>query len=473
MTLVRNIAHNTIIQLVGKAAGISFSVVTIGIITRYLGLTEFGYYTTILVFLHVFSILIDFGLQMSAVRIISDPAKNESDAFSNVFTIRVISSLVFMCAAPAIALLFPYPAEVKNGIVVAAIAFFFMSTITVLVSIFQKKLRMGKVALADFLGKFFFFVFVFYSVYYDFGLLGILWSTAASSALQFAILLYFSKKLSRLRLLFQWNDWLEILKKTWPIALTIALNLIYFKADTIILSLFQSQADVGMYGAPYKLLEVIIGLAYMFLGLLLPLFTYAFAKKNMEYFKKILQSGYDAMIIIIIPMIIGTLFIGRDVMTLIAGQSFGISGDILKILMLATGAIFLAGLFGYAIVAMDRQKEMIVFYGINAVLSLVGYLVFIPRYSYWAAAWLTVFTEGFILVTAFYVLYKHIRFVPRMGTLVKSVFSSFVMGLVLYFLSEIHTFASLILSILVYFVVLLLIGGIPKYILLQIIKIRK
>ena len=48
----------------------------------------------------------------------------------------------------------------------------------------------------------------------------------------------------------------EILKRSWPIALGIIFNLIYLKADTIILSLTRSQAEVGIYGASFRILEV-------------------------------------------------------------------------------------------------------------------------------------------------------------------------------------------------------------------------
>src|SRR3989344_7603044 len=108
MSLTRTIAHNTIIQIIGKGAGLAFSILTLGILTRYLGPTQFGYYTTAFAFLQIFGILIDFGLQMITAQLISDPNEDESIMLSNIFTLRLLSALIFFIA-PVIAIFFPYP----------------------------------------------------------------------------------------------------------------------------------------------------------------------------------------------------------------------------------------------------------------------------------------------------------------------------------------------------------------------------
>ena len=94
MNEMKKIAHNTLIQVLGKALTISFALVGFGLITRYLGQEGFGYFTTVYAFLTIFGILVDLGLQMTTIKLISDPNNNEGQILSNALTIRLILSVI-------------------------------------------------------------------------------------------------------------------------------------------------------------------------------------------------------------------------------------------------------------------------------------------------------------------------------------------------------------------------------------------
>ena len=64
MLATRKIAHNTIIQIIGKAANILIGVLAISYLARYLSPSGFGQYTTVLTFLQIFGIFLDFGLYL-------------------------------------------------------------------------------------------------------------------------------------------------------------------------------------------------------------------------------------------------------------------------------------------------------------------------------------------------------------------------------------------------------------------------
>ena len=470
MTTAKQIAQNTIIQVMGKALTIAVALIGFGLMTRYLGQTGYGYFSTVYGFLTIFGILVDMGLQMTATQLISDPRENESQILGNALTIRLLASLVFLAAAPLLVLFFPYPALIKIGVALAAVGFVFSSLTSTLTSHFQKHLVMGKTVIADVLAKVIYLGAIALAIYFNLGLLGLIAAVILDSFLIFLILMYFASKKVLLKPSFDFAVWKKIFLKTWPIALTIALNLIYFKGDILIMSIFRSQAEVGLYGAPYKILEVLINIAYLFLGLILPLLSAAAALKDFAKLKIIIQSAFDFLAIMTVPLIVGGYFLGRPLLVLMAGPEFAVSGEIIKILLLATGAIYLAGLFGYAVVALDQQKKMIKFYALNAVVSIAGYLIFIPRYSYWGAAWMTVFTEVFILATAAWVMYQTIKFFPGLKIFFKSLAASAVMAVFLYFLPGLPFALAVCLGALVYFIALYLFKGFDRQIVLEMIK---
>lgn len=473
MDQVQKIAHNTIIQIIGKGLTVVFALAIFGLITRSLGQEGFGHFTTVYAFLTIFGILVDLGLQMTTTQLISDPAEDEGKILSNALTIRLIASVIFLGFAPVAVIFFPYPTIIKLGVAVAAIGFVFGSLSSTLISFFQKNLIMKKVVIAEVIAKIISLVAIAYVVYAGLGLIGIIAAVILDTFFTFTIMLLFAINKVNIRPAFELKVWKKIIYKTWPIALTISLNLIYFKGDILIMSLISSQAEVGLYGAPYKILEVLINGVYLFLGLILPILATAAAINNFEQIKKIIQKSFDFIIIITIPMIVGGFFLGKDLMVLFAGEDFAISGDILKILLLATGAIFLAGLFGYAVVALNKQKQMIKFYAANAVISIIGYYYLITKYSYWGAAWMTVATEIFILITAFYVMNKTIKLKLNLKIATKALIASLIMALPLYFLASQRFEILLILGIIIYFVILYLLRGIDHKNLAKILSTKK
>ena len=61
MSLTRQIAHNTIAQMIGKLIPLSWAC-CLGLMTRYLRTEQFGWYTTAISFLQFLGILIDLAL---------------------------------------------------------------------------------------------------------------------------------------------------------------------------------------------------------------------------------------------------------------------------------------------------------------------------------------------------------------------------------------------------------------------------
>jgi len=140
LILASKIAKNTIYQVMGKALGTIIGLMAIGMMTRYLGQAGFGYYTTIIAFMQFTGVLIDFGLQMVSGQMISQPDADENKIFNNILTLRLVSAVVFLGSAVAISWLLPYPMIIKQGITIASLSFLFSAIISVIISIFQKKI---------------------------------------------------------------------------------------------------------------------------------------------------------------------------------------------------------------------------------------------------------------------------------------------------------------------------------------------
>jgi O-antigen/teichoic acid export membrane protein len=453
MSLNQKIAHNTLIQMSGKIVSTLLGLVVIGLITRYLGQKiGFGQYTTIMAYLQFAGIFAELGLSLVMVQMISEDPENENEIVNNIFTFRMITaSLIFGFSLFAVFVI-PYDRIIRNGIFLAVTAFFASSLNQLSLGIFQQKLEMFRTTISDVTGRLILLSTTIAIVWYDSGLFALLLANTLASIVHLGMNILFARKWFVIRMRYNAMLFRKIWKKCWPIALSIIFNLIYFKADTLVLSLSQDFGDIGLYGAAYKVLEVLITVPFMFLGLLLPFFTEHWNQRNNEKLKEVAQQAFDVMAMIALPMVFGGIFLGRKIMTLIAGEEYLISGDILKILVIATACIFISNVFTHMIIAIDAQKRMLPWFALVAAISSIGYIIFIPLYSYWAAAWMTVIAESMILCVSSIIVYRLTSFFPKFQRISKAFMASVLMGLLL-LLSEklyISIFTQLIVGILSY-----------------------
>lgn len=411
MSFARKVAHNTAIQAGGKMLGLVLSIVTAGITIRYLGEVGFGEYTTIITFLQLFGILMDFGLYIVLIKTISKIDDNTAPVVNTIFTLRIVSGVIFLGIAPFIAAYIGefkdvYSSRVVWGIALTTLFYFFVSLNQLLSAVFQKFLRTDWIALGELVGKIVLLVATIAMVALNYGLFGILVAIVIGAGLNFLVNFWASRKYFHFRLYWDSQIVRSVLKDAWPIALSIAFSVMYFKGDTFILTFFEDEATVGVYGAPYRILEVLVTFPAMFTGLVLPVISAAWKENASEKLGNVMQRSFDAMAILTIPMIAGVIALAPFIMRILTGEGFEESVDLLKILVVATGAIYFGTLFGYIVPAIDKQKTMLYGYGFVAVSSLIGYLVLIPRYSIYGAAWMTVYSEVMVFLIALIIVVR-------------------------------------------------------------------
>lgn len=406
MSLTSRIAYNTLVQVLGKAASVLLGLLGIAVVTRYLGQSGFGEFYTAVTFVGFFGVLADLGLYMISIKKLSEAHGDISKLFSNIFTLRLVSALLFVALPPVVVLFFPYPPIVKLSVAVVAGMNLFLSLSQLLTGLYQKELAMSRVTVSETVGKAVVLALVVWFAYKQLSLPWIASAYVIGAAAHFCLAYLFAVKFVRIRLRIDLPVWREVLHESWPVALTVALNLIYFRADTIILTLFKPAAVVGLYGASYKVLEVLIAFPAMFNGLIMPIVTRHYSAAQHEQFQQTLQKAFNFLAIVALPMVAGTVVVAHPLMRLAAGPAFTESGSVLRILIFAAGSIFFGVLFGNTVVAIGRQRAMIPIYATVAVVSVAGYLLLIPPFGMWGAAAMTLATEIAITFGSFFIVYK-------------------------------------------------------------------
>jgi len=468
MAVIKKIAYNTVFSAGARIIAVALSLFSLGIIARYLGKEGFGDYSLILSFLYVFNILADLGLYSLMTREISRPGADENKIASNIFTLRIVALFIFLALAVSLVWLFPYTERVKLGVVIASFGYLFLSASQVLMGIFQKYLKIDRAGLADIVGRLIQLGLVIIFIYFKLGLFWLLISLNISCIVNFVLNWIFAKKCLRFGLAFDFSFWKTIIKEALPIAASIVLTIVYFKFDTIFLSLGainrsseNPMADVGVYNIAYKILEGLIFFPSMFVGLIMPILS-RLAVSDKEQFKRVFQKIFDVLIIFIVPVVIGLLVLSLPIVVLIGGRDFIDSASVLKILSIAVGLIFFGNLFGSSIIALNKQKIGAYIYLSGMIFNIITNLIFIPKYSYFGAAWTTVATELLVTILMFWLIYKNIKYLPSFGVATKSLLAGLIMFLFLYYLKGQNLFLLVGGGAIIYFTFLYLIKGITK-----------
>jgi len=461
------------VQFVGKVIGTILGLITIALITRELGQLGYGYYTTIMGFIQFFGIMVDFGLTITTAQMLGQGKFSEERLFGNILSLRIVSSLIFLGAAPLISLLFPYPPFVKWAIALMGLSFFFITLTQVFLGFYQKHLQMVYVSVAEVGNRIFLLLAVIIAIALDYGLFGILTAVVLSNLFQLIILYIPARKFSRIKLAYNFSIWKAIFKQTWPIALSIAFTLVYLRADIIIMSIFRSPEEIGLYGAAYKVIDVLTTLPFMLSGIMLPLLARFWLRNDVARFKKLVQQGFDALTLLAWPLVIGTIFVGHDVMALIAGEEFREAGTLLQLLVIAIAFIFLNSIFSHAIIALEKQKQVIWAYALTAVGGLAAYLILIPEYGAMAAAIITVSTEAFISILIFFLYIKYSRIWPSFKRWIPAIVSSAAMALVLWISRDLHVVWQILLAFAVYPLTLIATGGLSKEFIRNMLTLRR
>jgi len=461
-TNTQKVAFNTIIQIIGKGITTAIAVVMLAYLARYLGVEGYGDYTTIFAFLSFFAILADMGFYTVAVREMSKEPEKAAGIIGNIFSLRILFALAFLALAPALGWLVPvYSTGVKIGILVGTLSSFFVLTNQMFVSIFQANLRMDKLVISDVTARLVLFLVVLLFINLNLTLVYFVLAHVIANFVLMLVSFIMSRKFLVFNLKFDFSYWKYILKEAIPLGIIIVLGLIYFKIDTIMLSLMKGSEAVGIYGAPYKILEILITIPAMFMGSVFPIVS-RYIKEKSEKVKTSFIKSFDFISISIFPILVGTFVLSQPIVLLVLGEEFTPSILVLQYLIFAVAIIFFGTIMGYFVTAANLQSKLVKVYILSVFVNIVGNLILIPAYSYIGASIATIITEGLTCLLAFIVLYKNLKLIPRFNIFFKSIFSALVMGGVLYYLFSLNLILLIIIGGIVYFGILYVVGGVNR-----------
>jgi O-antigen/teichoic acid export membrane protein len=455
------VAVNTGVQIAGKGVILALAAVSIAIITRYLGPTLYGRYALALAYIQLFGVLADVGLFTIVVREISKRPGDTSRLVGNAITLRAIVSLVVVVVALLVSLALPYTPQVRVAILIAAVPFVLGLLQSSFVTVFQARLRMDRAVIADVAGRAAALAAVAGVILADAGFYMVVASAAVGAAVALALTVALVRPMMPIKLVAEPAVWRMLIVAALPLGIALTLNEIYFRADTLIISIYKSDRQVGFYALAWRVYELVALFPAVIMTSVFPLLS-RYVEESEERARRLLQAANDVFWAVGLPLAAGGIVLAPGIVELAGGSGFDASAEPLRLLLPAGALAYVNGLFGYALIAKNRQRDALWLNVVGLVLNLSLNFILVPPYGIIAAAAVTLGCEIVILGGSYFLMRTHYRFFPSLLGAGKALLAALVMAGVLIPLRDGPVIALIALGAVIYVGVMWAIGGIDR-----------
>jgi O-antigen/teichoic acid export membrane protein len=193
-----------------------------------------------------------------------------------------------------------------------------------------------------------------------------------------------------------------LLLASFPLGLMLLFNLLYAKVDTLILSFFRPTAEVGIYGIAYKFFDVSIAIPAYLANSVYPLLL---KKQNDEKGYQILMKKY-ASLFIFISLVVTFSVLFLSPLIAILKTDFTKSVLPLQLLSLSLPFFFLTSLLQWHFVIRNKMKFLVPLYAFSLLFNIILNIIFIPVFSYYAAAIITGISEALVFLSMLWYFVK-------------------------------------------------------------------
>lgn len=381
MSDILKVIKQTLWQAVGKVVTSLSTFLILGIIARNYHEAGVGVFTLGLTYLNIFNLVADFGFNAHELR-------NNKLIWQKLLGLRIIWSVIL--SVIALVVLLSFNRELIQATFFGILAILGSAIFITCNLIFQKKHRYDLSVLALSIGTIV-------------GLLAYIWLTTLKLPIAFLLLanslswviialssLLLVKKFFTSPLpIFDMQYITKLFKQTWPIAATLALNVVYFRADAFIVSHFRGISQAGVYNTAYAIFQSALVIPTFVMNAYYPLMLKSLA--NLKWV------GLGLLLISTLSTIT-TFIISPLLVVWLTGGGFAGSVTSLQILSLGFPAFFMSSLLMWLMIKRGQYKKMLAIYTFGLLINLILNFIFIPKYSYFGASWITVISEYLILI---------------------------------------------------------------------------
>lgn len=256
----------------------------------------------------------------------------------------------------------------------------------------------------------------------------------------------------------------SMLRESFPLMINNLLSALFFKVDvTLLKPLSGSMGDtvVGWYNQAYKWVDALNIIPMYFTLALFPVLSHQ-AADDRPAVRRSYHLAVKLLVMLALPAAIFTTFFARELTTVITFGDPRFQPDSTIALQLMIWSIpfgWINSVTNYVLIALGQQRKLTNAFIIGLSFNVVANLIFIPSYSYKAAAVITILSEIVEGGAFYWYIRKSIGPVPWAGLLARVAGAGLAMLVAMWALCSVSPLLGLVAGLVVYPAALVVLGA--------------
>jgi O-antigen/teichoic acid export membrane protein len=400
---------NTLSQFGSKGISVLLSLVSVGLLTRYLGTEGYGNFTLVFTYISLFAVLSDIGFNQLVVREFAGGVEKSEKIKASFLNIKFLLTILAILLPILVLPFFPYSNFIKIAIIIGTFAVASGNMVSYGTSLLQARLRLDLVALLDLAMKIVSVIVIVLFIKAQLNLYYIIGAVFIGNIVGLVSVFAFVRQQLVFKLYIDINLAKRLLKLGIPVGISAFLAVLYFKVDTLMLSIFRSPTEVGIYGLSFKLFDNILMLWGLYMASVYPLLSKFYLETNPTKYKILIKNTLLVLLCLSLIIIFCGYAFTPFIMRILGGSKFFSSMLPFKILLLATPFFFLNSIFYYIILSFGKTKYLLLPLGLSLIFNIFMNLYAIPRFGYIGTSYITVITELFTSIFYIVILLSNFR----------------------------------------------------------------
>jgi len=349
------------------------------ILARALGVEEFGRFMFALSFTGIFLTFIDYGFNLLIVKEVSQKPESLKNWVRSIINAKILLSLFFTLILFLTLKVLKYPSETLLIVGILWLSAIFYSFGFFFNNVFRGLNQFQYETYPTILLNALQFIVVGIFLLLGFKTLSVAIAYLFARMLYFAYSAYLlSSKVSKIPITYNLRESIKSLKTALPYGIHAILATLYFQIDTVLLSYFKGNIEVGYYQAAMRILmatmivyEVIVSAFFPVIG--------ASIRNDKEKFEKYAMFLNKIVIYVGLVFGIGIFIFSEPMIKLLYGSQYQNSVIIMQILAIVIFLRFLGAGYALFITVAEGQKYRAIGVSLSVIVSIILNILLIPK----------------------------------------------------------------------------------------------
>jgi O-antigen/teichoic acid export membrane protein len=353
------VIRGAVFRVMGYVAGAALATISIGLLTRYLGVARFGQYTTVISVVTVTSALTDLGMSGLATREYAVLSGADRDHFMrNLIGLRIAISLVAVVSSTGFAIAAGYDTALVLGTALASLGIALGSLQGTFAAPLTATLRLGQTSALELLRQAVLVALTAILIVLGAGLLPLLAALVPAALVVLAATALLARRHIPIRPSLKPSGWVSLIRTTVAFSLATGVGTMYVFTTQILTSLATTGEQNGLFAAAFRVFVVVASIAGLVVVAAFPVLARA-ARDDHERLAYAVQRLFEVVVILGVAAAVGVITGAKPIIAVIAGPHYAAAAGVLRIDGAALVASFLLATFGLALISLHRHRALI------------------------------------------------------------------------------------------------------------------